>query len=174
MAADLDGELATIASSLRHHGAGVLVTRVASEAGPLGLDDLVARMSASAEPAVRDALIPLFLLRPDVAGRVASICSALDPAVAKLLKIRYTAAAALAALWRTRLKLERPLPDLFAEELGVPPPGADYGEPCLAALANVERRLGIERHATDVYRAAADLAIAAKGARKGVPGAPAR
>jgi hypothetical protein len=76
-----------------------------------------------------------------------------------LLKIRYTAAAALQRMWMMALGLGELLPDLYSGELGVPAPDEDYGRFCMAALAEKEREMGIEGNAEAVYERAARLAL---------------
>lgn len=161
-------EVLRIVESLRHYGVGVLVCESgdAPPPVPVELSELVIRMTTSREPRVRDALICLFLMRPETATLVASICQRVDPEVARLIQIRYTAAAALERLWRSRLRRVSLMPDLCSAELGVSNVDTEHGRAALRELAEKERALRIERHAESVYRSAVEHCVALQSSRE--------
>ncbi len=101
--------------------------------------ELIIALTQSDDARVRLALIPLFLSDPGLAALVPSIIKQLEPEFTLNLKQRYTAAACLQRLWRTRLSEVVTdgalLPDLFSDELGLPSFDELYGKLALFRLA---------------------------------------
>ena len=103
-------------------------------------DLLVRALDPDMESRVRSSLVPLFLVRPDLAGVVPQLLETLSERPARLLRYYYSAATCLQRKWETRLRIalgpKDPLPDLFGPGMGLPPADEDHGGPALAALAD--------------------------------------
>lgn len=109
--------------------------------------ELICRLAASQESRVRNALIALLLLHPDLADVVPDALAQADPATAEQIVVLALAALYLSHLWSTRLALAlgfRPvLPEeqwaRFWRERGLPAPTEFHGELGLRALQEAER-----------------------------------
>ena len=118
--------------------------------------DLVRQPSAR----VREALISLFLTRPEYAGAVLAALARLSEDQALTLRLFYSAAVLLQLEHRDALGAAtggglRPLPDLFSAELGLPGGDAPI-HARIAALAQTHRdRTGITANWTGTYESAA-------------------
>ena len=121
---------------------GVPYLRTATPAEPLSLDEreLVVALSQHSSPRLHEALIPLFLSRPELGDEVPAIADELAPEAAVRLRHMYTVAVYLQHLWHTRLErflgpaLE--LTDHFGQSLwNLPPPSEHHGEAGLRVLA---------------------------------------
>jgi hypothetical protein len=83
-------------------------------------------------------LIPLLLRHPELASHVSALVNQIDPPLRVELQTLYTAAVYLQRLWKTRLGfyIETPLlPDLFSQQLGLPPAEERHGKHGLYDLA---------------------------------------
>lgn len=85
---------------------------------------LIANLAMSDEARLRLALIPLFMQRPQIGSNAAIAIKYLDHSAATVLRCYYTAAFFLQQKYAQQLgkllnQIES-LPDLFAEELGLP------------------------------------------------------
>jgi hypothetical protein len=118
---------------------------------------LVARLALSPEPRLRRALVPLFLVHPELAGDVREVAGELPGTARDALVRAYVAAVYLQRLWWTRLRRylgDQPLlPPYWIDELGLPPPEDRFGRVGLAALAEREGRR--QAHRADPYAKAA-------------------
>lgn len=130
-------------------GADPVVGSVKQTTGGLGLadgdgglepNDLIAALSVSEDPRLRLALIPLFVLHPELAGNAALLADRLPADQALDLQTFYTAAVYLQAFWWTSLHLYKSelqrLPDLFSGRLGLPSVDERHGKVGLHALAD--------------------------------------
>ena len=101
---------------------------------------LIARLAGQADPRLREALIPLFLRHPELAGQTPELVQRLQPAAADTLRHLYTAAVYLQRLWLTTLHLHLGnfprLPDHFGQaSYQLPSPDEKFGEAGLRRLA---------------------------------------
>jgi hypothetical protein len=139
----LAAERERLVAALRERGVDYLAPSDA-RGEPLADAALIARLASSADPRLRQALIALFLLHPDLAPLVPSVRQELDPDAETELLAHYMAAVYLQRLWRTRLKMHvggfLELPDFFSASLGLPGAEEGYGKPGLYALAEWHRR----------------------------------
>ena len=89
---------------------------------------------------MRQALIALFILHPNLAPLVPPLCARLAPAAAVELTAHYLAAVYLQSMWRIRLNHYLPptpdLPDYFSADLGLPDAQDEFGKAGLYALAD--------------------------------------
>ena len=90
---------------------------------------MAAALIVSSAPRVRLAVTAFYLKNPGEAASVQSALPVLQPKAALLLKYYYTAAVYLEQYWRSALNRsgQKPLPDLFSRELGLPSPQALHG-----------------------------------------------
>jgi hypothetical protein len=106
---------------------------------PMPDETLIASLAAHDDPRLRQALIGLFLLHPDLAGMVPRVADTLDEHANRELQAYYTAAVYLQTMWRIRLGHYLPsvheLPDYFSLALYLPPRQDEYGKAGLYALA---------------------------------------
>lgn len=95
----------------------------AAESISLPLEQLIANLAESSEARIRLALIPLFLRHPDLASDLADIASHLSDSAQVILACYYSAAYNLQQKYADRLEklfgLQRSLPDLFSQKLGI-------------------------------------------------------
>lgn len=100
---------------------------------------LLLALAQHPDPRLRLALIPWFVLQPELHTTLSGVLHTLSPPARIELKALYMAAVYLQRLWWTRLSfyLDDPqeLPDLFSEELELPPPAERHGKVGLHALA---------------------------------------
>lgn len=133
-------EREVLVAELRDRGIRFL-TPSDAEPGPERLSDaqLLTTLAQHPDPRLRLALIPWFLLHPEIHTVVSSVIHQLPPSARTELQALYMAAVYLQRLWRTRLSLYlgafEELPDLFSRELGLPPPEERHGKVGLHALA---------------------------------------
>jgi hypothetical protein len=129
----------SLVAELRARGIGHLAPSDAARTMPLDDDSLLASLAAHGDPRLRQSLIALFLVHPDLATRVPALRARLDPPVALDLATYYSAAVFLQRMWSIRLKRTvrdyRELPDVYSHELGLPPASQAHGKPGLHALA---------------------------------------
>jgi hypothetical protein len=100
---------------------------------------LIASLATHHDPRLRQALIGLFLLRPDLAIVVPCAMGTLDTQATYELQASYTAAVYLQTMWRIRLghylPVVRILPDHYSQALHLPPREDEWGKAGLYALA---------------------------------------
>jgi len=114
----------------------------ASHTSPgLTTERLIAELAGHPEPRLREALIALFIRRPEYSALVRDLAAALEPSAGIVLRHMYTAAVYLQRMWLGTLQLylgDFPLlPDYFGERVfGLPDPNDHFGESGLRALAN--------------------------------------
>lgn len=91
------------------------------------------------DPRLRLAIIPWFILHPEIHTTLSDVTDTLSPDARIELKALYMAAVYLQRLWWTRLSFYLDsldeLPDLFSRELGLPPPDERHGKVGLHVLA---------------------------------------
>lgn len=127
-----------LVAALRERGVDYLAP---SDAQGAPLDDaaLIAALAAHDDPRLRQALIALFLVQPELAPLVPALRPALPEPAATELTAHYLAAVYLQSMWLTRLgHYQSPvvrLPDYFSQALGLPHPDELYGKAGLHALA---------------------------------------
>jgi hypothetical protein len=137
-----------LVAALRERGVDYLAPRDAQGA-PLDDRALVAALATHEDPRLRQALIALFLVKPELAPLMPQLRIGLaEPAATELLA-HYMAAVYLQSMWLTRLgHYQSPvvrLADYFSEELGLPHPDDLYGKAGLHALAEWHARHTTER-----------------------------
>lgn len=113
-----------------------------AEAPHLDAATLIAQLAGHPDPRFREALIPLFIRRPEYSAVVPGLADSLKPPADTVLRHMYTAAVYLQRLWRGTLALylgDFPLlPDYFGSHLfHLHSPGENFGESGLRALATL-------------------------------------
>lgn len=138
--ASLISDREALIAALRERGVDYLTPSDAKGEAPIADESLIASLAVHPDPRLRQALIALFLLQPQLAPIVPRLRNDLDQRAAQELLAYYTAAMYLQNMWRTRLSyyLEAiiELPDYFSTELGLPPASDEYGKVGLYALAD--------------------------------------
>lgn len=136
---------------LRAHGitylSGGHEAMAAASAHPMPDAELLRALARYPESRVRNAVIGLLLLYPELAGAIPDALRAADEPTAESLATLALAALYMSRLWRTRLRLALGrAPELPADLLapliaarGLPSPDEMYGELGLRALAEFER-----------------------------------
>ena len=136
-----------------------------AEGEPVSDETLIASLAAHADPRLRQTLIGLFLLRPDLAVCVTPLRKILPELAEMELLAHYMAAVYLQRMWQVRLRHYLPpapdLPDFFSRELGLPAPEDEYGKAGLYALADWHAEHSPHRanHLSE-YEGVADLLFA--------------
>jgi hypothetical protein len=131
-------ERARLVAALREHGVDYLAP---SDARGEPLDDraLVKALAEHEDPRLRQALIALFLVQPQLAPLAASLRPMLPEPAATELVAHYMAAVYLQSIWMIRLGHYQspvvPLVDYFSQQLDLPHPEEMFGELGLRALA---------------------------------------
>ena len=130
-----------LVAALRERGVAYLAPGDARADGEPAIraNELIARLAAQDDPRLKLALIPLFILHPDLAQAVPPVVDALpEPARSEAIAY-YMAAVYLQRLWSVRLRFYLPevilLPDWFSEQAGLPSPDERYGKVGLHARA---------------------------------------
>jgi len=89
---------------------------------------------------LRLAIVPLLLRRPGISASVPALAVSLDDTVSLELQTLYMAAVYMQRNWRSRLSIYLDeitlLPDLFSHQMGLPPPGEQFGKTGLVELAD--------------------------------------
>src|SRR5207244_9710890 len=126
-------------AALRQRGVDYLGPSDAKLEASLDESTLIASLASHPDPRLRQGLIALFLLQPELAPRVPPLRAQLDPRAAHELLAHYVAAVFLQEMWRIRLShylsSQPRLPDYFSEELGFPKPEVLHGKAGLHALS---------------------------------------
>ncbi|MCI0695069.1 hypothetical protein L0337_24045 [candidate division KSB1 bacterium] len=129
-----------LVAALHARGVDYLTPSDAKLDQPIDDESLIASLAAHHEARLRQALIALFLLQPQLAPLVPNLRGDLEPRAAQELTAYYMAAMYLQAMWRTRLGyyLESfpELPDYFSDELELPKARELHGKAGLYALAD--------------------------------------
>jgi hypothetical protein len=129
----------TLVAALRERGVDYLTPSDAKLDQPIDDESLIASLAAHPDARLRQALIALFLLQPQLAPLVPRLRSELDLRAAQELAAYYMAAMYLQTMWRTRLSyyLESfpELPDYFSDELKLPKARELHGKAGLYSLA---------------------------------------
>jgi hypothetical protein len=129
----------TLVAALRERGVDYLIPSDAKLDQTVDDESLIASLATHPEARLRQALIALFLLQPQLAPLVPRLREALDSPAALELVAYYMAAMYLQTMWRTRLsrylKKFPDLPDYFSDELELPKARELYGKAGLYALA---------------------------------------
>ncbi len=122
---------------------------------------LIARLAASPDARLRQALVALFLVHPELAPTARHVADHLPDTTRAELVRHYAGAVYLQRLWHTRLQrflgTQPRLPPYWIDELGLPPPEEGYGRPGLAALAAGTRRSAAPRDREGIYGRTAHL-----------------
>jgi hypothetical protein len=123
----------TLVAKLREAGITYLAPSDAKATVPIPSDEeLLLALLEQPDGRLRLALIPLLIRHPALAGCVQSLVNQIDPQMAIELQTYYMAAVYLQRLWKTRLGfyLDRmiSLPDLFSQQLGLPPAEERFGK----------------------------------------------
>jgi hypothetical protein len=133
-----------LVAALRTRGVDYLAPRDAMGA-PVDDETLVASLAAHEDARLRQALIALLMLQPQLGPIVRQLHRQVAPQVETELVAAYMAAVYLRQIWAIRLEHYRPglapLPDYFSELLQLPSPDADHGEVGLRALAAWHQQL---------------------------------
>ena len=128
-----------LVAALRERGVDYLAP---GDAEGAAMDEraLMEALAGHEDPRLRQALIALFLVQPQLAPLVASLRPTLPEPAATELVAHYMAAVYLQSMWLTRLGHYQspvaPLPDYFSQSLGLPHPDDLYGKAGLHALAD--------------------------------------
>ncbi len=126
-------------AALRQRGIDWLAPSDATPGKAVDAETLIASLAAQPDTRLRQALIGLFLLQPELAPIVPGLRAQLDDRAAQELLAHYTAAVYLQRMWRIRLghylESVAELPDYFSNEMGLPSPADEYGRAGLVALA---------------------------------------
>lgn len=124
---------------------------------PIPPAELIARLAEHTHPRLRMALVPLFILHPELSETLPSLN--LSPSAQMILRKNYTAAACLQRMWSIRLSfylgVKELLPDLYSAELDLAPIDQLYGKVCLYDLAERE-----EFNQLSAYEGVMDLLFA--------------
>ncbi len=141
----------TLAAALGAQGVRYLsVAEPVSSYAAIDVTTLIARLADQADPRLREALIPLFLLHPDLAEQAPGLIQRLPPPAADALRHLYTAAVYLQRLWLSTLRMHLGsfslLPDHFGQaHYHLPAPDVKFGEAGLRALAALyEDKTGLD------------------------------
>jgi hypothetical protein len=131
--------------------------------------DLIARLAQSTDPRLRQAIVPLLLTHPQLAGDARAAIEELSGTARDLAMRRYVAAAAMQRMARTRIEMrlgaQPAIPPAYLAELDLPSLDEAFGRETLLALAERERkRYGYDAWGT--YRTLLDL-FPAEMRRKG-------
>ncbi len=138
-------EYETLVAALRRYGVEYLSPSDAKLDHMIDDETLIASLASHPEARLRQALIALFLLQPQLAPLVPRLQNTTRPSAAQELVAYYTAAMYLQHMWRTRLghylKAVQELPDYFSVELCLPQPQEEYGKAGLHLLSDWHARL---------------------------------
>lgn len=134
----------TLVAALREQGVDYLTPFDAKLDFPIDEASLIASLASHPEARLRQALIALFLLQPQLAPLVPKLRHTLNSRAAQELVAYYMAAMYLQAMWRTRfrryLNSYTELPDFFSTELVLPNANQLHGKAGLYALADWHSR----------------------------------
>lgn len=151
-----------LVAELRRRGVDYLMPAGATATEPMDSAILLASLASHRDPRLRQAIIALLLLQPQLSSQVIELGDRLRQPAERVLRTAYMAAVYLQRMWRIRLRRylgESPeLPDLFSRELGLPDPLQGHGKPGLHALAEWQsERSGEACNHLAEYESVADL-----------------
>lgn len=151
-----------LVAALKLRGVDYLAPSDAASEQPIDDETLIASLASHSDPRMRQALIALFLVQPQVALLVPPLRDRLDPLSSRALVTFYLAAVYLQRMWSVRLSRYLPegpeLPDCFSDELGLPAASEGCGKVGLRALADWQKSQSTDRfnHLSE-YEGVADL-----------------
>lgn len=157
-------ERETLVAALRKWGVDYLTPTDAKLDRPMDEQTLITQLAVHPDARLRQALIALFLLNPQLAKYASAVRSQLAQGTALELTAYYMAAVYLQQMWRLRLNRYlgsfEELPALFKEELQLPDPKEEYGKVGLITLAQWHQSSSGHRfnHLSE-YLGAADLVL---------------
>ena len=150
----------TLVDGLRSYGVRYLSGGSEETLPPPDPSVLIAGLAQSPEPLLRQALTALFLVHPDFAPVAQQTAAALPSPARDALIEAYVAAVYLQTLWRTRLRRhlgeQSPLPPLWLDDWGLPPPAEHDGRLGLAALETRRQQRPGGRRGRGGYERVAD------------------
>ena len=154
----------TLVAALRERGVDYLTPTDAETDQPLDDESLIASLAAHPEARLRQALLALFLLQPQLAPLVPRLREQLDFSAAHELTAHYMAAVYLQRMWWIRLERYLPeyseLPDYFSAELGLPARDDEHGKAGLYVLGDWHAAQGPHRlNQLSAYQGVADLVL---------------
>ena len=128
----------TLVAELRAHGITYLAP---SDAIATTSDDaLVRALLEQPDNRLQLALVPLFIRQPELAHHLPFLVEQMDASLVLELQTLYMAAVYLQRHWKTRLGFYLDtgvlLPDLFSQQLGLPPADEYFGKAGLYDLAD--------------------------------------
>ena len=128
-----------LVAALRERGVDYLAPSDARLDELIDDETLIANLAAHPDARLRQALIALFLLQPQLAQIALRLETTLPFSARQELLAYYAAAGYFQRMWRTRLSRYlgsvTELPDFFSAELALPSAHAGYGKAGLRALA---------------------------------------
>lgn len=128
-----------LVAALRERGVDYLTPSDVAPVEPMADELLIASLAAHPDPRLRQALIALFMLQPQLGPLAPQLRNRLEGRAAQELTAYYLAAMYLQRMWRIRLSHYLPpmpmLPEYFSAELGLPSADDEHGKTGLAALA---------------------------------------
>jgi hypothetical protein len=149
-------EVASLVSALRAWGIDYLTAGAARRPAPtIAPAPLLHRLADCQQARIRDAIISLLVLHPELAEVIPSALATADQETREQLSTLVLAALYLQRIWLTQLTLALGHPPQFPEALfaalwqarRLPPPALGYGEAGLRALeAEEQRRRGVSYH----------------------------
>ena len=147
---DLRDDIALVAALAAQDVRHLSVAEPVSSYAAIDVTTLITRLADQADPRLREALIPLFLLHPDLAEQAPGVIQPLSPPAADALRHLYTAAVYLQRFWLSTLRMHLGsfalLPDHFGQTYyHLPAPDVKFGEAGLRALAALyEGKTGLD------------------------------
>ncbi len=155
----------SLVAALRQRGIEYLAPSDAAGDRPLDDESLIASLACHDDCRVRQALIALFLLEPDLSRHVARLEQSLPPAPACELVAYYMAAVYLQTMWSVRLRRylgrQPALADEFSTALGLPDRCEGLGKVGLHALSDWHNaRLRTSANRLSEYEGVVDLLFA--------------
>jgi len=136
---DYDRE--TLVAELRELGVAYLAPSDALSIDPPPSDGaLILALLEQSDARLRMGLVPLFIRHPWLAAEVERLAAEIGPSLRLELQTYYQSAVYLQRLWRSRLDFYLDtsvlLPDLFSEEMSLPPADERHGKVGLYDLAD--------------------------------------
>jgi hypothetical protein len=129
----------SLIAALRSMGVDYLTGGADGPAAALSEKALISRLASHPEARLRQALIALFLLHPELSRFVADLSARLPKDAGRELRAHYMAAVYLQQMWSIRLRRyigdPRELEDYFSQSLNLPKPRDGHGRFGLHALA---------------------------------------
>ena len=132
----------TLVAQLRDRGITYLAPSDAKAIEVINSDEeLIVALLQASDNRLQLALIPLFLRHPNLAGVLAVLMDEVPRSQAFELQTLYMAAVYLQRMWLTRLRFYLKdtvlLPDLYSDQLDLPPADKRFGKVGLYALADL-------------------------------------